>query len=257
MAIRRTKLRPRRRRVKRRNVKRSRNAITRSVNTKGLAKHYFTRWCTLKTANTNTLFSAGVGGGISQGNDSWDINSGTGTGACYFSFAHFFTIDMLPDFAEYTTLFDQYKIDHVRLKITPYSATSIAQTGLASPTLANNQSMGVLMHSVIDYDDANAMNAGTVGINVMREYNTYKTKQFFNNGKPHVIKLKPRLALSAYNGAFTGYANSTGWIDSNSTGVQHYGIKWITEMFVPDVSVPIFVWFKVEAQLALECRQPI
>lgn len=218
--------------------------------------HFFKRWCCLTTSNTNTATAGSVGAAISQSADSWNINTGTTANVSYYSFAHMFTLGMLPDYAEFTTLFDQYKISGVKLRITPYSTAQMAQTGVGT---ANNQTLSVLMHSVLDHDDYTAPAAGTTGINALRQYRTYKTRNFLaRNGQPINIWLRPRIATAAYgSGVFSSYANSKPlWIDCDSINVEHYGIKYICEVFQPDTTVPCFVWFKIEAKLYISLREP-
>lgn len=228
-----------------------------SVNKKGL--HFFTRWCTLPSGNTNQAIAAGVGAALSQTADSWIFNTGTGApgGVSLFSLATYFTLDMLPDYTEYTSMFDQYKIKGALYKITPY--TSSVQGPYGAAATGSNQPVSCIIHSVIDADDANALPASSTGLNSMREYNTYKTSNFFKNGYPCINRfVYPRLATAAYgSGVFSSYANQKPlWIDANSPQVQHYGLKWIAEVFQPDTTTPVFIWFKIEVKLYFECRQP-
>lgn len=217
--------------------------------------HMFKRTCTLLTGNTNITVSAGVGGAMSQSADSWDFNTGTTAVATYFSWANFFTLGMLPSFSEYGVLFDQYKINKIKLKITPYSTASNLQSGT---TGLNNQGAACILHSVVDYDDATQFPASTVGIDAMRQYPSYKTRNFFQFGKPIKRYFTPHIAQAAYgSGVFTSYANvGPKWIDMVSTNVEHYGTKFIAEVFQPDTTIPIFIWFKMEATLYFSCKNP-
>lgn len=226
-----------------------------ALNTKGV--HYFTRWCNITSSNLFTSSSTGTGGNISFSSDSIVLNTGTTTNVSYFSGAAMFTMNMLGNYTEYTTMFDQYKIRGALIKITPYTSLAVTPAGSSGIINSNNQGVSCMFHSVLDFDDATAPTAGTAGIATLREYKGYKSQNFFNN-RPIVRYCKPRMAVAAYAGAFTSYANVANvYCDSNSPGVQHYGFKWIAEVFQPDNTVPLFVWFKMEVKLYLECRQPI
>lgn len=128
----------------------------------------------------------------------------------YTSFA--FTLNDIPQVATFTALFDMYKIDKVVMTIYPQSM----QTNSGANVVSENLGLYVL-----DYDDAASLPSYSAGA----EYENVKYFQVSSN-KPIVITVKPRIAMAAYNGAFTGYANTRAqWIDCGSPGVQHYGIK--------------------------------
>lgn len=242
-------------------VKRTTKRKTRRVKRSGFAKilraisrpHYFKRSFSLTTANVNTIANGGAGSAISNTSDSWSFNTGTGVNISYFSMSTFFTLDMLPDYADFTQLFDQYKILKVKFKLTPYSTFGPMQSGVGT---ANNQSLGVMQHQYVDYDDATALAASSTGINSMRQFLSYRSRNLL--GRPTKRSFRPRMALAAYaSGAFTSYANQKSmWIDANSPTVQHYGLKTIWEVFQPDFSVPVFIWFKLECTMYLACKQP-
>lgn len=217
--------------------------------------HFFKRTCCITTSNVNTAVAGVVGTAISQSSDSWLFDSGAapGVNVNYFSMAMEFTLDMLPSYAEFTALYDAYKINRVKVKITPYSNSTLLQTGVGT---ASNQALSGIIHSVLDFDDASAFAAGTSGIDLMRQYTSYRTRNFF--GKPHKFYILPRIAQAAYGGGvFASYANTKPkWIDCNSPSVQHYGLKWICETFNPDTSARTFIWFKLEATLYFEMRFP-
>lgn len=220
------------------------------------APHFYKRTVSLLAANVNTAVTGGAGCSFTNSSDSWYLRTGTGSATSFFTMAQEFTLDMLPDYADYTNLYDQYKINAVKVKVTPYSTAAVLQSGEAG---ASNQSLGIICHSVIDYDDAATFAASTAGINLARQYRTYKTRNFLaSDGKPLKRYVKPRVAQAAYGGGvFGSYANMPSpWVDMNSPSVQHYGIKWLWEVFQPDTAQDCYIWFKIEATLYLECREP-
>jgi len=82
------------------------------------------------------------------------------------------------------------------------------------------------MYVVVDYDDANALSSSA-------NAQAYNNCIVLGAGESCDRLFRPRMALAAYTGSFTGYANSADlWIDAASPSVQHYGLK----MFVPQVT---------------------
>jgi hypothetical protein len=114
-------------------------------------------------------------------------------------------LNLFPTPADFTTLFDQYRILEVKVEFVPTS------TAEAVPPLT----------TVIDLDD---YTAPTSGAQVMQ----YQTRQTAMPGGIHMRRFRPRVANAAYSGAFTSFASgpSTTWIDAASPSVQYYGLKY-------------------------------
>lgn len=137
-----------------------------------------------------------------------------------------------------TGFFDQYRFEAIRFTITPQNNA----IGLIA-TAANSL---VPIYCVIDYDDSTALATANAA-------SAYSTCVVVNPGESVERIFRPHMALAAYSGAFTSYANvAPTWIDSSSNTVQHYGIK----LFVPgatagqtvlqswDITVEAFVSLK-------------
>jgi len=133
------------------------------------------------------------------------------TGAAVVHAQLTFQLSDLADAASYTAIFDQYKINLVEV--------------WAVPTLnANTGEYAALMASVLDYDDNSALTT----LAAAQEYDTCLQAPLING---HYRSLKPHVAVAAYSGAFTSFANMQNqWIDCASSGVQHYGIKYVAEI---------------------------
>lgn len=206
------------------------------------------------SGNVNTNVTTGNGASIVKSNDGWYLNTGSAgiPGINYFCLSWNFTLDMLPEMLEFTSLFDQYKIDHVELTIRPFQEQSVSNAN----TVGQNPPISCIMYSVKDYDDSATFTPSYVGVNDMREYRTFKEYSFFQT-HAHKIKIKPHMAVAAYgSGVFSSYANNKAmWIDSNSPSVQHYGIKLMFEVFNSTATVPAFVWFRPEVKVYFSCRQ--
>jgi hypothetical protein len=121
-----------------------------------------------------------------------------------------FTLSSLAEASSYEAIFDQYKIDMAELWIIPEAPTG--------GTAQNYQ-----YASVLDYDDSNALSTLQVALN----YDNAVVASLLTG---MYRRLKPRIALAAYSGSFSSYANLRDqWLDCASPGVQHYGVKIVAE----------------------------
>lgn len=152
-----------------------------------------------------------------------------------------FSLSDLPSSSDFTSLFDQYRIAQVTLKFVP-TAQNFGQSTTATdfPTVL----------TVIDLDDSVAA-ANPDGL---RQYGTCLS---VGNGTYFERVLTPRFAVAAYSGAFTSYAQSNPhqWIDCNSPGVIHYGVKWATTPIT--TTSGSYVLYNVEATYVIQCRSTI
>jgi hypothetical protein len=127
-----------------------------------------------------------------------------------------FALSQIPNYANLTSLYDDYQIEKVELKFYLRLSQSVAE---ALPRL-----------SVIpDFDDAVAPpSTGAL-------FNHPRVKQHvFTEAHPEfTICLEPRVSIPAYQGAVTGYtvAPTKVWVDCANAGVQHYGVKYAVETF--------------------------
>jgi len=143
-----------------------------------------------------------------------------------------FTLSALPDSSEFTALFDQYRIMQVRVEFTPLFTDTSAT--VAYPPI----------YSAIDYDDANSV----TGLQI----NEYDSVMFTPTGTYFERIFNPRIALAAYSGAFTSFAQPKvgTWVDCASPSVVHYGLKTV----MPVAGAANQVW-SVRAHLMLEFRE--
>jgi hypothetical protein len=133
---------------------------------------------------------------------------------------------------------DQYKIEAIRFTISPNNNA----VGLVT----NSTTSLVPLYNVIDYDDTTALGSDTIA----RAYSNCVT---LAPGESCERTFQPRMALAAYSGAFTSYANvAPQWLDAASSTVQHYGVKtYIPACTVSqtllqswNVSIEFFVMFR-------------
>jgi len=161
------------------------------------------------------------------------LSANTGVTANGFSFS----LSNLPNYTEFTSLYDQYRILQASVSFLPYanSSSSGSVTG----------SFPGIIASAIDYDDASLP-----GTTDLQQYESYKRNPAFLE---FVRTIKPRVAIATYNGStFTGYANQYApWIDANSPNVPHYGLKTVIFNSTYTTSTPVY---EVEVQLTFQVR---
>jgi hypothetical protein len=142
------------------------------------------------------------------------------------------SVSSLPNSSEFTNLFDQYRIVRLEYTFWPFQTQSTIST-TATPVIA----------SVVDYDDA--VTPG--GFGALQQYENCMVHSPY---KPFTVSFKPHVALAAYSGGFTSYANQKDqWIDSSSNAVQHYGCKFAT----PQSFGTIQTWYIIGRAL-VECK---
>jgi hypothetical protein len=133
------------------------------------------------------------------------------------------TLNQFPNYASYTSLFDQYRCDLIEVWIEP----SVLMSSTVKSTL---------MYSAIDLDDANNPSS-------LSQVSGHQSAICSEAGTSHYHKWKPHMAVAAYSGTFTSYSNEpAGWIDCASPGVQHFGVKFATSSadgVARDVSITV------------------
>lgn len=121
-----------------------------------------------------------------------------------------FNVGQLDQITSLAAIFDQYRIDQVEIWWIPHTTSNPTQAAANGPGLA---------HSVIDYDDSNALT--TIG-----QALDYTNCVAASGVAGHYRRFKPHVAVAAYQGTFAGYSNVTSpWLDLASTTIQHYGFK--------------------------------
>lgn len=125
--------------------------------------------------------------------------------------AYTFRLTDVPQYTNFTNLFDMYRIDAVEVQFL------ISQMGanMLYPTL----------YWTPDYDDATA----PVNANSILEFQTAEVYQFTEAKTAFRRLLRPRVANTVYNGLLsTGYSllPADTFINADTPGVSHYGMKY-------------------------------
>lgn len=140
----------------------------------------------------------------------WLVTAGTADNFASLKF----NLSQLPQYTEFTQLYDQYQIKGVRVELIPqFDSANMAST---SSTNIINQN-----YSCIDYDDVGiptSMDTIMQYQNVRRCPSTKVMKRF----------LKPKVATQVYSTALTtNYSSKRNvWLDCNQPDTEHYGLKF-------------------------------
>jgi len=120
-----------------------------------------------------------------------------------------FQLSDLPGSTDFTSLFDQYKFQQVRIKFVPASLPSVTNAFHLPP-----------LFTVIDYDDA----VTPLTLDQLRQYSTL---QIVPCTAPHVRTFSPRLAVNVFGaGIFGNFSQARLWCDSGSPTTSWYGLKF-------------------------------
>lgn len=144
-------------------------------------------------------------------------NTSSGLSVVPIQKAFSFQLTDLPNYTEFTNLFDQYKINGVALRIIPKTSVQI-QGGTSGTTAALGYGEVV---TVIDYDTASAPGSK----NELLEYGSVKVTK---SNRVHTRFLRPKLLNTIWrNSLSSGYAAvPSQFIDEAYTDIPHYGIRW-------------------------------
>lgn len=141
-----------------------------------------------------------------------------------------FILSQMPNYTEFTNLFDKYKIKRIWYRFRIYKNPD----GVA-PNLYP------VIHHAIDNNDAS--NPTLTGI---LEYPGVKTT-VLNDSKPvsRWFSFKPKASI---NVASASFAQSDPWVDTGSAAALYYGMKAFVEQQVTGINIAIDIkyrmWFK-------------
>jgi hypothetical protein len=142
---------------------------------------------------------------------------------------NYFTFGGLGFASSLATVFDQYRVRRIQVLLQP----GITQT-------TDTVSEPALWASAVDQDNAGA--PASLASMISKPGTVVSG---FTSG--HYHSWVPSIAIDAYNGAFTGYANADSqWIDCTNTNVQYYGLKSVTEVSNVAIVIKAIVLMDVE-----------
>lgn len=193
------------------------------------------------SATTSCLYGFS---GTSMTADSTGIgNSYQGGGAFQFQLSD------LPNYTDYTTLFDSYKIDQVDMEISQVQNAASA---------GNPASQMCTIYYATDYDDATVPTQALTLIERQR----CKKWTFRGDGTPLRISLQPRLLQPIYQDGVTnayGTASQNTWVDQLNISAAYYGMKfWIENMYMNSSSGQRGeTHFKIRVKYHISCKDPV
>jgi len=162
----------------------------------------------------------------------------TSTSATTGLYAFSFLFSDLPDNANYSATYDQYRFVSSDVHILPVTQSQLPGASIAYAfCMVTN-----------DYDDA-VTPAGTSTLQ------SYANTTILAPGEKHVRRIKPHIALAATNsgGTTLGARNiPADWIDATNASVPHYGIKIAVSQNTSTNAVGWYVWIRHTVQLRLQ-----
>ncbi len=132
-----------------------------------------------------------------------------------------FQLDEIPNYTEFTTLFDLYKIEHVEVHMLPGTNSQNNQIGVGGSVTYPPR-----IATVIDYNSSGAF----ASFNDARDFESAEVHQAIRRD-PIVRRLTPRFLTGVEeDGAtiVTGGA-SRGWLNTARADVPHYGFRYVGE----------------------------
>lgn len=179
----------------------------------------------------------------------------------YASFALSPMMRSLPDYLEFTSLFDMYKIRGFSTKIMALQ-NNFQATSVGGPTGGTTiGSAMTILHTCMDWDDNTVFHPDITGTNAMREFLTYRWKAMNGNRIHKLYCSKPGVLLQAQE--TTGVAinvpamiKRSPLLDCGQVGIQHHSQKFIFEaanLFSTTSSIYVF---KVESKIWINLVEP-
>jgi hypothetical protein len=143
--------------------------------------------------------------------------------------AYYFTLSTVTDVSSLSNVFDQYRVTEMEI----WLDSNLTEN--SSPS----QGFGRLL-TIVDYDDEAVPTS-------MGSLSDYTNCMATNALVGHYRRFTPHIAVAAYSGAFTSYANETApWIDTASANVRHYGFKYGIDVQTSVLTYKLNVRVKVQ-----------
>jgi len=129
-------------------------------------------------------------------------------------YATVFLLSALPNFAEFTALFDQYRIEKVSMKF----VLDIADGALNSTTKYPRIAIAP------DFNNQNAPSSE----DILLQYPQCQIYQFSATNRELSVDIKPMVAATVFRtGITSAYTMQTpGWLDVATSDVPHYGLRY-------------------------------
>ena len=209
--------------------------------------HSFHRWITAFNNTTGTSF-VNISNCTYDGSDSFITCTATQK-ECTFALA--FQLIDIPNYTEFSNLFDSYMITGVMLqfKLMDNPDAAYPTNTSASSATANNLNWFPTIWYTPDHDDNNAPTLAQI-----KEYERVRHKVLRPNMETNIM-LRPTTLTQLYRSSTsTGYAenNKRLWLDMANANIPHYGVKCVFDM---EGLPPIGTFrIKVNAKYYFKCK---
>lgn len=151
------------------------------------------------------------------------VGSIGGSSGSWISYLYAFQLSNIANYTAYTGVFDQYRINAVKLTFTPYNDTN---------DLSNSGATGQNLPRVYTLIDRNGITTGSLATENSTIENG-STRQIRNPEKPFSIYVKSpgieTFAETVVGGSNIGLTQYKKFIDTNNTNIAHYGagVGWV------------------------------
>jgi len=149
----------------------------------------------------------------------------------------YFTLNVLPNYTTFSSLFDQYRIVRVRVMFIP--------TANAIPVVTSSLSTYPVFLYAVDFDDSNFWTTEAQALS----YENIKIIPMFE--KSEVI-FRPHAIVSSLSGGSVNVESP--WIDTASTAVSHFGVK---TCITSGAAAALYPAMRMFAQVEVELRNVI
>lgn len=176
------------------------------------------------------------------------VNSVSTSSAGILAIGKVFQFSQIPNAAEFSSLFDQYRINCVVAKIV-WRSTGIG----AIETVVNQQSSAPILFDVIDLDDGNA----PANRQEIVEYSKHHVTMFSSVKRYRTIKIYPRNSNTVFRtGVTNAYALAQKgiWLDMAYQDIEYYGYKGWIDIQGTGTGMPIN-YFDIIYTVYFQCRQ--
>ena len=137
-----------------------------------------------------------------------------------------FQLNNLENYLKFTTLYDNYRLERINIKVEYLSNSAQVQSTGMMP----------IVYAVVDRDDVGV----PPNLPYIQGRQGFKTWDFGNKGKQtYIISIKPKVAANVFSnngGTLIGFQQSQGmpWQDCVYPANQYYGLKmWFTNVALP------------------------
>ena len=173
----------------------------------------------------------------------------------YVGANQYFTLSLLPNYTEFTTLFDQYMIAGIKWRIT----CRPGMTTLVESSINNKIGMPRICLAR-DYDgNPAAPTNDSAWWDACAQYGRARVTAFTDSNRVFQIYIRPSVSLLAYktSGTTVGYKPAwKQWIDCDYSDVQHYGLIYSVQVPFTGASVGVDVYFDIDATFYLRTKNP-